>query len=53
MNVSMSTQQPQEPASDPPAGYEAPKVTVLGTLAELTQLGKTHTDELLSDGSRA
>ena len=31
--------------------YEAPTVVVLGTVAELTQLGSGATDELLNDGS--
>ena len=33
--------------------YEAPKLEVLGTLAELTQLGSAPPDELLDDGSQA
>ncbi len=33
--------------------YEAPKLEVLGTLAELTQLGNAPPDELLNDGSQA
>ena len=33
--------------------YEAPTVVVLGTVAELTQLGTGAADELLSDGSTA
>jgi hypothetical protein len=32
--------------------YEAPKVVVLGTFAELTQQGNTPVDELLNDGSQ-
>jgi hypothetical protein len=34
------------------AGYEAPTLTVLGTVAELTQQGSGATDELLNDGSQ-
>jgi hypothetical protein len=34
-------------------GYVAPAVVVLGTVAELTQLGQPPTDELLNDGSQA
>jgi hypothetical protein len=33
-------------------GYVAPRLIVLGTLVELTQLGSAHTDELLNDGSQ-
>jgi hypothetical protein len=33
------------------SGYVAPKLVVLGTLVELTQLGQPPTDELLNDGS--
>ena len=33
-------------------GYVPPKLVVLGTLVELTQLGSAHTDELLNDGSQ-
>jgi hypothetical protein len=32
--------------------YVAPRLIVLGTLVELTQLGSAHTDELLNDGSQ-
>ena len=32
--------------------YFAPRLIVLGTLAELTQLGTPPTDELLNDGSQ-
>ena len=35
------------------SGYVPPKLVVLGTLVELTQLGSAHTDELLNDGSQA
>jgi hypothetical protein len=34
------------------SGYVPPKLVVLGTLVELTQLGSAHTDELLNDGSQ-
>lgn len=33
--------------------YEPPKLEILGTLAELTQLGNAPPDELLNDGSQA
>lgn len=33
--------------------YESPQLEVLGTLADLTQLGAAPTDELLNDGSQA
>jgi hypothetical protein len=33
--------------------YEPPELTVLGTLAEMTQLGDAPPDELLNDGSQA
>jgi hypothetical protein len=35
------------------SGHEAPSIVVLGTVAELTQLGGTNTDELNNDGSTA
>jgi hypothetical protein len=34
------------------SGYVPPKLVVLGTLVELTQLGTAPTDELLNDGSK-
>jgi hypothetical protein len=34
------------------SGYVPPKLVVLGTLVELTQLGTASTDELLNDGSQ-
>lgn len=33
------------------AEYEAPTMTVLGTVAELTQVGNVSVDEILLDGS--
>jgi hypothetical protein len=33
--------------------YEPPALEVLGSLAELTQLGSAPPDELLNDGSQA
>jgi hypothetical protein len=38
--------------SEAASGYVPPKLVVLGTLVELTQLGSAHTDELLNDGSQ-
>lgn len=32
--------------------YEPPRLEVLGTLADLTQLGTAPPDELLNDGSQ-
>lgn len=34
-----------------PVGYEPPQLEVLGSIAELTQLGTAPPDELLNDGS--
>lgn len=40
------------PAADSEqANYEPPRLEVLGSLAELTQLGNAPPDELLNDGS--
>jgi hypothetical protein len=35
------------------SGHEAPSIVVLGTVAELTQLGNAQPDELNNDGSEA
>ena len=36
-----------------PEAYVPPKITVLGTIAELTQLGAVPTDEALTNGLSA
>ena len=38
--------------TDEARGYEAPTITVLGTVAELTQGDTANTDELFNDGSQ-
>ncbi len=43
--------QPAPTVDTAQAGYEPPKLEVLGSLAELTQLGSAPPDELLNDGS--
>jgi hypothetical protein len=35
------------------SGHEPPSIVVLGTVAEVTQLGTENTDELNNDGSAA
>lgn len=44
--------QPAPAVETTQAGYEPPKLEVLGTLTELTQLGSAPPDELLNDGSQ-
>jgi hypothetical protein len=39
--------------ADQTGGYDPPELVVLGTVAELTQLGSAPPDELLNDGSQA
>ena len=39
--------------AQPPEAYVPPRITVLGTIAELTQLGPTGADEALSNGQSA
>lgn len=48
-----SSEQSSASANPAAATYEPPALTTLGTVAELTQVGNTAADELLSNGSAA